>query len=42
MAKILLSFDLEEFDIPEEFGQKLSEEEKINITLAGLIPYFNF
>ncbi|HXP51998.1 MAG TPA: polysaccharide deacetylase family protein [Bacteroidia bacterium] len=38
MNSILLSFDLEEFDIPEEFGQKLSNEEKMNITLSGLIP----
>jgi peptidoglycan/xylan/chitin deacetylase (PgdA/CDA1 family) len=37
MNNILLSFDLEEFDIPEEFGQKLNEEEKIRITLSGLI-----
>ncbi|MGP8216831.1 MAG: polysaccharide deacetylase family protein [Bacteroidia bacterium] len=38
MNKILLSFDLEEFDIPEEFGQKLNEDEKIKVTLAGLAP----
>jgi peptidoglycan/xylan/chitin deacetylase (PgdA/CDA1 family) len=38
MNNILLSFDLEEFDIPEEFGQKLSNEEKMNITLFGLGP----
>ncbi len=38
MNKILLSFDLEEFDIPEEFGQKLNDEEKIKVTLSGLIP----
>jgi len=38
MNKILLSFDLEEFDIPEEFGQKLGEEEKIKVTLSGLMP----
>ena len=38
MNKILLSFDLEEFDIPEEFGQKLSENEKIEVTLSGLMP----
>ncbi len=36
--KILLSFDLEEFDIPEEFGQKLTEEEKLDVTMKGLIP----
>src|ERR1700756_2545163 len=36
--KILLSFDLEEFDIPEEYGQKLTEKEKLDVTMAGLIP----
>jgi hypothetical protein len=36
--KILLSFDLEEFDIPEEYGQKLTENEKLEVTVAGLIP----
>jgi len=34
--RILLSFDLEEFDIPEEYGQKLSEEEKLDISSEGL------
>jgi peptidoglycan/xylan/chitin deacetylase (PgdA/CDA1 family) len=38
MNSILLSFDLEEFDIPEEFGQKLSNEEKMSVTLSGLVP----
>src|ERR1700733_1908037 len=38
MNSILLSFDLEEFDIPEEYGQKLEEDEKIRVTLTGLIP----
>ena len=38
MNKVLLSFDLEEFDIPEEFGQKLTEKEKIDVTLTGLMP----
>jgi peptidoglycan/xylan/chitin deacetylase (PgdA/CDA1 family) len=36
--KILLSFDLEEFDIPEEYGQKLSGNEKLEVTVAGLVP----
>lgn len=36
--KILLSFDLEEFDIPEEYGQKLTEKEKLDVTMEGLIP----
>lgn len=38
MNSILLSFDLEEFDIPEEFGQKLSDEEKLRVTNEGLKP----
>jgi len=38
MNSILLSFDLEEFDIPEEYGQKLEDEEKIRVTLTGLLP----
>ena len=33
---ILLSFDLEEFDIPEEYGQKLSEKEKFDVSSEGL------
>lgn len=36
MNNILLSFDLEEFDIPEEYGQVVSEDEKLNISLQGL------
>jgi len=38
MNSILLSFDLEEFDIPEEYGQKLEDEEKIRVTHTGLLP----
>lgn len=34
--KILLSFDAEEFDIPEEYGQKIDEETKINVSREGL------
>lgn len=34
--KILLSFDLEEFDIPEEYGQKISDWIKIRVSLRGL------
>jgi len=34
--KILLSFDVEEFDIPEEYGQKVGEKEKFEISLQGL------
>ena len=36
MKKILLSFDVEEFDIPEEYGDVISEEEKISVTEKGL------
>lgn len=35
-ARALLSFDLEEFDIPTEFGRALPEREQIEVTLAGL------
>ncbi len=38
MDKILLSFDLEEFDIPEEYGQTLAAEEKLERSREGLIP----
>jgi peptidoglycan/xylan/chitin deacetylase (PgdA/CDA1 family) len=31
----LLSFDVEEFDIPEEYGQKVNNEDKISISLNG-------
>jgi len=34
--KILLGFDLEEFDIPEEHGQKLPLETKLEVTYRGL------
>src|SRR5579872_4883223 len=36
MSKILLSFDTEEFDIPEEYGQQVPEEEKLAVSLNGL------
>lgn len=37
MAKrsVMLTFDLEEFDIPEEFGQKVSHEEQMEVTATG-------
>lgn len=35
-ARALLSFDLEEFDIPMEFGRAISESEQIEVTLVGL------
>lgn len=34
--KILLTFDVEEFDIPEEFGGKVSDEQKMGVSSAGL------
>ncbi|MFI5149209.1 MAG: polysaccharide deacetylase family protein [Bacteroidia bacterium] len=37
MNKTLLSFDLEEFDIPEEYGQKLDPETKIGQSYEGLL-----
>lgn len=33
---ILLSFDLEEFDIPEEYGEKIEETVKMEISYKGL------
>ncbi|MGD9897121.1 MAG: polysaccharide deacetylase family protein [Candidatus Methylacidiphilaceae bacterium] len=35
-ARALLSFDLEEFDLPSEFRRILPEPEQIEVTLAGL------
>ena len=32
---INLTFDLEEFDIPEEYGQKVSHEDQMNVTRKG-------
>ena len=34
--KILLTFDVEEFDTPEEYGHNISFEEKINLSTIGL------
>ncbi|MFI5222135.1 MAG: polysaccharide deacetylase family protein [Bacteroidia bacterium] len=34
--KVLLTFDVEEFDTPEEYGRKISFEEKIKISTVGL------
>ena len=34
--QILLGIDLEEFDIPEEFGQKIDLESKIMVSKVGL------
>jgi len=33
---ILLSFDLEEFDIPEEYGQTISDDVKFEVSARGL------
>jgi Polysaccharide deacetylase len=38
MNKVLLSFDVEEFDVPEEYGQPLSDAEKFAVSLNGLEP----
>ena len=33
---VLLSFDVEEFDIPEEYGRSVPEETQFKVSLAGL------
>jgi hypothetical protein len=33
--KIMLSFDIEEFDMPEEYGKTISFEEKISVSTKG-------
>lgn len=33
---VLLSFDVEEFDIPEEYGQRIDEKTQMEISLRGL------
>ncbi len=33
---IMLTFDLEEFDIPLEFGQEVSDSDQMNISIEGL------
>ncbi|MDX2241951.1 MAG: polysaccharide deacetylase family protein [Leptolyngbyaceae cyanobacterium bins.302] len=35
---VLLSFDLEEFDVPEEYGQVLPDDLKFSVSLNGLSP----
>lgn len=32
----MLTFDLEEFDIPEEYGQKVPDHDQMQVTLAGM------
>jgi len=42
--RVLLSFDLEEFDIPNEYGATLSTEEQLDVTRRGmnaLLPVLN-
>jgi len=39
--RVLLSFDVEEFDIPREYGLPLSPEEEISVTSEGLIRLLN-
>ena len=34
--KILFSIDLEEFDLPEEYGYTLPLEEKLQVSLPGM------
>lgn len=38
---ILLSFDIEEFDIPEEYGQKIENQVKFDISRQGLEAILN-
>lgn len=33
---VMLTFDLEEFDIPEEYGQKVSQTDQMQVTLRGM------
>ncbi len=35
---VVLSFDLEEFDIPLEYGRTVGDEEKFAVTVSGLMP----
>jgi len=35
--RILLSFDVEEFDIPEEYGQEIDPSAKLQVTSDGLV-----
>jgi peptidoglycan/xylan/chitin deacetylase (PgdA/CDA1 family) len=36
MNKVLLTFDVEEFDVPEEFGQQLDFHKQIEVSTIGL------
>jgi hypothetical protein len=37
IKKVLLSIDVEEFDIPEEYGQKVDDQSKIRVSGEGLV-----
>ena len=37
--RVLLSFDLEEFDIPNEYGANIPVEEQLTVTTEGIIDY---
>ena len=37
MSKVLLSFDVEEFDLPREHGMEISLEEGVRVSAAGLV-----
>lgn len=37
MNRLLISMDVEEFDIPEEFGDRVTAEEKLSVSHAGLL-----
>ena len=42
--RVLLSFDLAEFDIPNEYGATLGTEEQLDVTRRGmnaLLPVLN-
>ncbi|HDK42737.1 MAG TPA: polysaccharide deacetylase, partial [Candidatus Pacearchaeota archaeon] len=41
MKRILLTFDVEEFDLPREFNQNISEEEMYEISKNGLFAVIN-
>ncbi len=41
LNSILLSFDIEEFDIPEEYGQNISEQIKLDVSRQGLEKILN-
>ena len=36
MKKVLLSFDVEEFDLPKEHGGEISLEEGVKVSAEGL------